>query len=132
MTEVFISYKKEDVDRVRLIAEALAQAGYEVWWDHRIPPGRTYREVIGAALQTAKCVIVVWSQKSIESQWVLDEADAGQQRRVLLPILIVAYVISFLDRTNIAFAKHAMSVDLGISSAAFLFRMGPPQLRYFY
>jgi hypothetical protein len=88
MTEVFISYKKEDVDRVRLIAEALAQAGYEVWWDHRIPPGRTYREVIGAALQTAKCVIVVWSQKSIESQWVLDEADAGQQRRVLLPILI--------------------------------------------
>ena len=88
MTEVFISYTKEDVDRVRLIAEALAQAGYEVWWDHRIPPGRTYREVIGAALQTAKCVIVVWSQKSIESQWVLDEADAGQQRRVLLPILI--------------------------------------------
>ncbi|MCI4646462.1 MAG: toll/interleukin-1 receptor domain-containing protein [Hyphomonadaceae bacterium] len=88
MTDVFISYKKEDVDRVRLIAEALAQAGYEVWWDHRIPPGRTYREVIGAALQTAKCVIVVWSEKSVESQWVLDEADAGQQRRVLLPILI--------------------------------------------
>lgn len=88
MTDVFISYKKEDVDRVRLIAEALAEAGYEVWWDHRIPPGRTYREVIGAALQTAKCVIVVWSEKSVESQWVLDEADAGQQRRVLLPILI--------------------------------------------
>ncbi|WP_186259663.1 MFS transporter [Burkholderia gladioli] len=39
--------------------------------------------------------------------------------RKLMPILIVAYVISFLDRTNIAFAKHAMSVDLGISSAAY-------------
>ncbi|MDN7715343.1 MFS transporter [Burkholderia gladioli] len=39
--------------------------------------------------------------------------------RKLMPILIVAYVISFLDRTNIAFAKHAMSIDLGISSAAY-------------
>ncbi|MBN3728088.1 MFS transporter [Burkholderia sp. Ac-20379] len=39
--------------------------------------------------------------------------------RKLMPILIVAYVISFLDRTNIAFAKHAMGVDLGISSAAY-------------
>ncbi|MEK6421282.1 MAG: MFS transporter [Burkholderia gladioli] len=39
--------------------------------------------------------------------------------RKLMPILIVAYVISFLDRTNIAFAKHAMGIDLGISSAAY-------------
>ena len=39
--------------------------------------------------------------------------------RKLLPLLITAYVISFLDRTNIAFAKHSMGVDLGISSAAY-------------
>ena len=61
MTDVFISYKKEDAARVEPIARALAKAGYEVWWDHRIPPGSTYRDVIGAALQSAKCVIVVWS-----------------------------------------------------------------------
>ncbi|MEO0467545.1 MAG: toll/interleukin-1 receptor domain-containing protein, partial [Pseudomonadota bacterium] len=88
MTDVFVSYKKEDVARVQPIAEALAQAGYDVWWDHRIPPGRTYRDVIGAALDTAKCVIVVWSDNSTKSQWVLDEADVGAKRRVLLPILI--------------------------------------------
>ena len=88
MTDVFISYKKEDVSRVQPIAEALAQAGYDVWWDHRIPPGRTYRDVIGAALDAAKCVIVVWSENSTKSQWVLDEADVGAKRRVLLPILI--------------------------------------------
>ncbi|AOJ04356.1 hypothetical protein WS70_21140 [Burkholderia mayonis] len=39
--------------------------------------------------------------------------------RKLMPLLITAYVISFLDRTNIAFAKHSMGVDLGISSAAY-------------
>lgn len=39
--------------------------------------------------------------------------------RKLMPILITAYVISFLDRTNIAFAKHSMGIDLGLSSAAY-------------
>lgn len=88
MTDVFISYKKEDVARVEPIARALAQAGFDVWWDHRIPPGRTYRDVIGAALESTKCVIVVWSNLSANAQWVLDEADAGKKRNVLLPLLI--------------------------------------------
>lgn len=88
MTDVFISYKKEDAARVEPIARGLARAGYEVWWDHNIPPGRSYREVIGAQLQTAKCVIVVWSKLSVDGQWVLDEADAGKQRNVLLPMFI--------------------------------------------
>ncbi|MBI1340965.1 TIR domain-containing protein [bacterium] len=88
MTDIFISYKKEDVHRVEPIARALADAGYEVWWDHRIPPGRSYREVIGETLATAKCVMVLWSEKSSQAQWVLDEADEGKQRNVLLPVLI--------------------------------------------
>ncbi len=88
MTEIFISYKKEDARRAEPIARALANAGYEVWWDHHIPPGRTYREVIGAALSSAKCVIVIWSTLSASAQWVLDEADEGKKRNVLLPLLI--------------------------------------------
>ena len=39
------------------------------------------------------------------------DASASLNRllfRKLLPLLIAAYVISFLDRTNIAFAKHSM------------------------
>lgn len=88
MSDVFISYKKEDLSRVEPIARALAQAGYDVWWDHRIPAGRTYRQVIGAALQSTRCVIVVWSSLSVGAQWVLDEADEGKRRNVLLPLLI--------------------------------------------
>jgi hypothetical protein len=88
MPDVFISYKKEDVARVEPIARGLANAGYEVWWDHRIPPGRSYRDVIGAALAEAKCVLVIWSNLSANAQWVLDEADEGKRRNVLLPVLI--------------------------------------------
>lgn len=39
--------------------------------------------------------------------------------RKLMPLLIAAYVLSFLDRTNIALAKHQLDVDLGISAAAY-------------
>ncbi|WP_122256170.1 MFS transporter, partial [Pseudomonas marginalis] len=37
----------------------------------------------------------------------------------LMPLLIIAYILSFLDRTNIALAKHHLDVDLGISAAAY-------------
>jgi len=37
----------------------------------------------------------------------------------LMPLLIIAYILSFLDRTNIALAKHHLDVDLDISAAAY-------------
>lgn len=37
----------------------------------------------------------------------------------LIPVLMFAYVLNFLDRTNIALAKTRLDVDLGISAAAF-------------
>src|SRR6478735_9020560 len=39
--------------------------------------------------------------------------------RKLMPLLILVYTISFLDRTNIALAKHSMSIDLGLSAATY-------------
>ncbi|CKI53201.1 MFS transporter [Mycolicibacterium smegmatis] len=39
--------------------------------------------------------------------------------RRLMPLLIAAYIIAFIDRTNIGLAKHHLEVDLGISAAAY-------------
>lgn len=39
--------------------------------------------------------------------------------RKLMPLLIIGYVLSFLDRTNIALAKQQLEIDLGISAAAY-------------
>lgn len=39
--------------------------------------------------------------------------------RKLLPLLVIVYVMSFLDRTNIALAKASMGIDLGLSAAAY-------------
>lgn len=37
----------------------------------------------------------------------------------LMPLLIIIYIISFIDRTNIGMAKAAMSIDLGLSATAY-------------
>jgi MFS family permease len=39
--------------------------------------------------------------------------------RKLMPLLIIAYIMSFLDRTNIGIAKERLEVDLGISATAY-------------
>ena len=54
----------------------------------------------------------------------LDYAAQGKKTnakiyRNLMPLLILAYIISFIDRTNIGMAKNAMSIDLGLSATAF-------------
>ncbi|SSM33175.1 major facilitator family transporter [Klebsiella pneumoniae] len=41
--------------------------------------------------------------------------------RHLMPLLIVAYIISFIDRTNIGMAKATMSVDIGLSRGRVVF-----------
>jgi len=39
--------------------------------------------------------------------------------RRLMPLLMLVYIISFLDRTNISMAKDRLEVDLGITAAAY-------------
>jgi hypothetical protein len=75
--------------RVEPLANALASRGWSVWWDRAILIGKNYREVITAALKSAKCIIVVWSKNSVSSSWVIDEANVGiNNNKVLLPVLI--------------------------------------------
>ena len=40
----------------------------------------------------------------------------------LLPFLLLMYVLAFLDRANVGFAKKAFQLDTGISDAAYRLR----------
>ena len=90
MSDVFVSYKAEDRKRVRPLVEALEADGYSVWWDEQIGGGAAWRQAIEAELNTAKCVIVAWSKRSVgpEGTFVQDEAARAQQRRVYVPVTI--------------------------------------------
>lgn len=85
---IFISYAREDRERVKRLAEALERAGWPVWWDRRIIAGQEFDRVIEEALEAAGCVVVVWSPHSVQSEWVKNEAEVGAERRVLLPVLL--------------------------------------------
>jgi formylglycine-generating enzyme required for sulfatase activity len=93
MTDIFISYAREDRFRVEPLAKALEKSGWTVWWDQTIPPGKTFDQAIEEAIFAAKCVVVLWSQHSIKSDWVKEEASIGKQRNVLIPAKIDAVEI---------------------------------------
>lgn len=88
MADIFLSYAKEDRDVARKLSRLLVKAGWTVWWDRRIPAGRTWRRMLETALRDMRCMVVLWSSHSIESDWVKEEAEEGRMRRKLLPVLI--------------------------------------------
>lgn len=82
---VFLSYCRADEADAARLASALAQAGVEVWWDHLIEGGVAFAKRIEDALEGAGAVLVLWSARSVESDWVLDEAARGRDLRKLVP-----------------------------------------------
>jgi hypothetical protein len=90
--DIFVSYSHEDRERVRGFVGALVEQGWRVFWDRRIPAGESWRSYIGVPLGKAPIVIVCWSNHSIESEWVQQEADHAHRRRALLPVMIDAVV----------------------------------------
>ncbi len=88
MSDIFISYASEDRGRAKQLAEVLTQQDWSVWWDRKIPPGKTWAEVIEQQLDAARCIIVLWSRDSVASEWVKTEAREGKARGILIPILI--------------------------------------------
>lgn len=51
-------------------------------------PGRQFDEVIEEALDSAHCVVVLWSNASVSSTWVKTEAAEGMRRKILIPAFI--------------------------------------------
>ena len=86
--DVFVSYAREDFDRVEKLVRALESEGFNVWWDLHLAPGQTWDEVLKQRIESARSVVVVWSRVSVEKRWVLEEALTAANRRVIVPVRI--------------------------------------------
>ncbi len=68
MSDIFISHKREEQATARKLANALESEGWTVWWAPKLRAGEHFDDVIEKALNEAKCVIVMWSKRSVQSR----------------------------------------------------------------
>jgi len=107
MADIFISYSSEDKTIVQKIAGLLEAKGWTVWWDRQIPIGQKYDTVIENELQQAGCVLVVWTQRSVASEWVKNEALEAAQKNILVPVVLEQVTIPLAFRR----IESAMLID---------------------
>ena len=88
MAKVFLSYAREDAAAARQLAESIGRAGHDVWWDSHLKGGSRFSTEIDRELKTAQAVVVLWSQASVESAWVQDEAAEGRDSGRLVPVTL--------------------------------------------
>lgn len=90
MSDVFISYKRQNQDLVQRIVQRLREAGFQVWWDQDIPTGAPWEETIERELHQAKVVIVAWSPSAVVSENVKAEARWARNQGRLIQVFVEA------------------------------------------
>ena len=103
MADVFISYKREERPFAERLSIVLEQLGFEVWWDFDLLSGDRYRKVIRAVIDECHVAVVLWSTRSVDSDFVMDEADYAKAQGKLCPVRI--------DNVDIPFGFGSLHTD---------------------
>ena len=106
MARVFLSYARDDAELAKQLAGLIGEAGHQVWWDREIQGGTHFSSEIDKALQDADAVLVLWTEASVKSAWVQDEAAEGRDSGRLVPATLNG------ARPPLGFRQY-QSIDLG-------------------
>ena len=88
MSDIFICYSRTDNVIAKQLTERLEAEGWSVYLDVKIQVGQDWSKEIQKELNAARAIVALWSAKSVESDFVLHEADVGRNKRILYPIFI--------------------------------------------
>jgi len=88
MSDVFISYKREDLSQVAQLVSAVRESGLSVWWDQEIAPEEPWEATIEQKLAAAKVVVVCWSPTAVASENVKAEARRARMRGRLIQVFV--------------------------------------------
>jgi hypothetical protein len=86
--DVFVSYKRDERERIDPYVKRLIDGGLQVWWDALIRPGANWGLSIEKALRESRSVAVFWTPMSVSSDEVYNEADHGMRINALFPVLL--------------------------------------------
>lgn len=128
MADIFISYAKVDRGPTERLAEDLTRRGYTVWWDTSLLGGDEFRPVIVREIAAAQAVIVIWTPASVQSVWVLAEAELGRAQGKLLPVRVQTLNPGAIPMPFGVF--HTELLDNRDRIAASLARLNDPQAQH--
>ena len=94
MADIFISYSKKDRLLAGQLGGLLQEVGFTVWWDTELLPATEFRQEIRRQIQAAQAVIVIWSENSAKSAFVIDEADLARETGKLISTLADGFAIN--------------------------------------
>lgn len=89
MTDVFLSYKRDDRAVVAQLAATLRDLGFAVWFDTSLSPGEVFSDEIDRQLQSCSAVLVCWSPTATQSNWVKGEALKALDKHKLVACQVV-------------------------------------------
>lgn len=111
VSHVFVSYKREDGERVSRLIEWLKNNNVPVWWDKDIGLNERWEQAIEANLNSAAAVIVVWSPASLTSDPVITEARVAYHQDKLLQISMDGALPPFFFRNMQALTINDWSLS---------------------
>ena len=87
---IFISYSHKDSEICSKISSILdKRSDNNVWYDNGLVGGQNYRRKIAEVIRDSGYFVILLSESSIHSDWVLDEVEyAKKLRKKILPIWI--------------------------------------------
>jgi formylglycine-generating enzyme required for sulfatase activity len=88
MSHVFLSYKKADFTIADRVVGALRAHGLSVWWDESLTARSAWDAELEREIAAAATVVVLWTPRSVESDWVRTEAHYGQDHGKLVPVMM--------------------------------------------
>lgn len=77
MPDIVLSYAEEDRETARRIASLLEAQGWSVRWEQGADDDAQ-----------ARCMVVLWSRDSVNSDQVAAQAEQGRARHALVPVLL--------------------------------------------
>ena len=103
MTQVFISYSRNDMEFVQRLATDLESAGFDVWWDLTdIQGSDVWERRIEEGLRTSQYFIVVLTPASLESRWVRREYLSADNSGIkIIPLKLKPYNVTPLTLRDI-------------------------------
>jgi TIR domain len=89
MADVFVSFASADIQRARLVVDALREQELMVFWSADIPIGSSnYHAIIIDELLESAVVVVLWTLNSVKSQPVAQECDQARRDGKLIQVVL--------------------------------------------